>query len=172
MKVINLFGAPGAGKSTCAAGLFHEMKSRGYEVELVTEFAKDLTWARRQNELRDQLYILAKQNHRMEILKQQVDFVITDSPLLLSLIYTPENYHKSFKPFVIELFKSYDNFNVFLHRVKKYNPKGRNQTKEESDEIAKRVLNVLKYNNCELIEMNGSKDAPLELLEDLESIIY
>ena len=43
-KVINLFGNPGSGKSTVAAYLFSELKSRGLEVELVTETAKDLVW--------------------------------------------------------------------------------------------------------------------------------
>ena len=44
MKVINLFAGPGTGKSTTAAGLFYKMKSKGYMVELVTEFAKDLVY--------------------------------------------------------------------------------------------------------------------------------
>lgn len=42
--VINLFGAPGAGKSTGAAIVFAELKKRGVNAELVTEFAKDKTW--------------------------------------------------------------------------------------------------------------------------------
>ena len=41
--VINLFGAPGAGKSTGAAYIFALLKMAGIEAELVTEFAKDIT---------------------------------------------------------------------------------------------------------------------------------
>ena len=44
MIVINLWGAPSSGKSTGASYLFSELKLKGYNVELVTEFAKDLTW--------------------------------------------------------------------------------------------------------------------------------
>ena len=44
MKVINLFGGPGCGKSTTAADLFARMKLRGLSVELVTEYAKDVVW--------------------------------------------------------------------------------------------------------------------------------
>jgi len=44
MKVINLFGGPGCGKSTAAAGLFHLMKSNHMSVELVNEFAKEIVW--------------------------------------------------------------------------------------------------------------------------------
>ncbi len=35
MKVINLWGSPGAGKSTAAAGLFYRMKFADYNVELI-----------------------------------------------------------------------------------------------------------------------------------------
>ena len=42
--VINLFGGPGCGKSTIAAELFAILKKQGYEVELVTEYAKDKVW--------------------------------------------------------------------------------------------------------------------------------
>ena len=41
LKVINLYGGPGTGKSTTAAALFALIKREGYNVELVTEFAID-----------------------------------------------------------------------------------------------------------------------------------
>lgn len=40
IKVINIFGAPGCGKSTTAAGLFWRMKCDDMSVELVSEYAK------------------------------------------------------------------------------------------------------------------------------------
>ena len=39
--VINLIGAPGTGKSTVASELFSKMKWSGYDVELVSEYAKE-----------------------------------------------------------------------------------------------------------------------------------
>ena len=63
--VINIFGAPGAGKSTTAAALFALMKLEGYKVELVTEHAKDLTYSESFKELNDQLKVFGEQNHRM-----------------------------------------------------------------------------------------------------------
>jgi predicted ATPase len=60
LKVINLYGGPGTGKSTTAAALFALMKREGYNVELVTEFAKDLVWTERNKELGDQIYIFGK----------------------------------------------------------------------------------------------------------------
>ena len=119
MRVINLFGSPGAGKSTTAAGLFFLMKSDNKfvdSVELVTEFAKDLVYAERFKELEgdNQLYITAKQYSRLHRLKNQVDYAITDSPIIQSLMYTPENYFSSFGPFLRELFDSFDNRTRFL----------------------------------------------------------
>ena len=47
--VVNLFGAPGSGKSTGAAWVYSNLKlalpeDKDISVELVTEFAKDLVW--------------------------------------------------------------------------------------------------------------------------------
>ena len=43
-QIVNLFGAPGAGKSTGAAYIFSKLKLAGVNAELVTEFAKDKVW--------------------------------------------------------------------------------------------------------------------------------
>lgn len=42
--VVNLFGEPGAGKSTGAAYVFAMLKMAGVDAELVTEYAKDKVW--------------------------------------------------------------------------------------------------------------------------------
>lgn len=39
--VVNLIGGPGCGKSTTTAGLFYELKKKGYNCEMSLEFAKD-----------------------------------------------------------------------------------------------------------------------------------
>jgi len=88
MLVINIFGGPGVGKSTLAAEVFAHFKKNKLNIELVTEYAKDLVWEERNNILKDQLYILAKQNRRLERLRNKgIDVVVTDSPLLLGKIY-------------------------------------------------------------------------------------
>ena len=40
LPIINIFGGPGTGKSTLAAYIFHNLKCRHVEVEVVTEYAK------------------------------------------------------------------------------------------------------------------------------------
>ena len=79
-KYINIFGGPGAGKSTTAALLFAEMKSGGFKVELVTEVAKDFVWEDRSTTLSIQPYITIKQHRNLVRLKGKVDYVITDAP--------------------------------------------------------------------------------------------
>lgn len=143
VKVINIFGGPGAGKSTTAAGLFFEMKKRQIEVELVTEYAKDMTWEKRHNVLSDQLYILAKQNRRVQRLAGQVEWVITDSPLLLGLVYKTEGYHSSFDAFAMEVFNSYDNHNFLIGRDFEYQAAGRNQTAEQAVEVDNVIKKML-----------------------------
>ena len=59
----NIYGGPGSGKSTSAAGVFSLLKTHGVNAELVTEFAKDLVWEGRDVTLDNQPYILeVKQN--------------------------------------------------------------------------------------------------------------
>ena len=41
MLLVNLFGTPSAGKSTGAAYIFSQLKLKGINAELVTEFVKD-----------------------------------------------------------------------------------------------------------------------------------
>jgi nicotinamide riboside kinase len=168
MKVINLFGQPSAGKSTTAAGLFFKMKTLGYSVELVTEYAKDMVWRGLPLQaFDDQLYITAKQNAKLHRLKGQVEFVISDSPLLLGLIYAPDQYYKTFEPFLLELFNSYHNINFLLERTKDYNPVGRNQTKEEADQIASFLENFLINKNISHSKIKGDKDAPDNIFDNL-----
>jgi tRNA uridine 5-carbamoylmethylation protein Kti12 len=138
VKVINLFAGPGCGKSTTAAGLFFLMKHEGYRVELVTEYAKDITWADRCKELNDQLYITAKQNHRQFLLRDKVDYCITDSPLLICLVYA-RMMPSSFAPLVKDLFQEYDNLAVTLKRVKPYVVFGRTQTEEQARELDRQI---------------------------------
>ena len=104
--VINLFGAPGAGKSTTAAFLFGELKSMGLDVELVTEYVKDLVWDKRYKELSNQIICFGQQMRRIERLIGQVDIIITDSPLLLNAYYNKDKYINLI-PLVLEINKKY-----------------------------------------------------------------
>ena len=101
--VINLIGAPGTGKSTIAAELFAKMKWAGYDVELVSEYAKELVWEQRDETFKNELYLFAKQQHRMFRLNGKVKYIITDRPLILSVFYNKKygDNSKVFKDLVL-----------------------------------------------------------------------
>ena len=111
LKVVNLFGPPGGGKSSVRSGLFWLMKSLQLSVEEVSEYAKYLVLTGRTWQLQDeQLYLLAKQHHKQLILRGRFEYAVTDSPLALCGFYAPPGYLPAFQPLV------FDNLNFYLVR--------------------------------------------------------
>ena len=139
-KVINLFGGPGIGKSSTAAGIFHKLKFAGISCELVTEYAKDLVWETNYDLLENSLHILAEQNRRQRRLRGKVDFIITDSPLILPAVYHKESKTSlHMNDLCWKEFSSYDNYNFLLLRNKPYVNQGRTQTEETAIELDGRI---------------------------------
>ena len=173
MILVNLYGAPGAGKSTGAAYIFSQLKMRGINAELVTEFAKDKVWEESKEVFNNQAYIFGKQYFRISRCADKVDVIITDSPLLLSTIYNDNPIlGEEFNNVVRNVSNSYDSINYYITRVKEYNPKGRFQSEEESDAIADRVKDMLDYEGVEYIEKPGSKASYDEIYEEvLETVL-
>ncbi len=170
MLVINLFAGPGCGKSTTATGVFSLLKLHGINAEYVSEFAKDLVWEERHKTLSDQYYIWGKQYHRMWRLRDDVDVIVTDSPLLLSILYG-ENVCDSFCKTVLETFNStFVNLNYFLGRIKPYNPKGRVQTEEEAKEIDRKTELMLLQHDVDYKTITGNIDGINEIVQDVLGI--
>ncbi len=172
MKVINLFGGPGSGKSTVAAGLFYEMKMKHLNVELITEYAKDLIYSETLNVLKkNQRYIFAEQNRRHHILEGKVDWAITDSPLLLSLFYgkNPNDFsEKAFLDLVSDTFRCYDNVNFFLERPNRFTEIGRDHNLIQSIEIDSALLKILKDEYVEFTRIPTDKHAVGKILSHLK----
>lgn len=156
--VINLFAGPGAGKSTTATGVFRNLKKIGINAEFVPEYAKDLTWERRNMALDNQIYVLGKQYHRLFRVMEQVEVIITDSPLIFGAIYAPEPYFKHFAPLVVEISKSMRRMNYFIDRKKPYNPAGRNQTEAEAKEIDCDIAKFLHKHDISFKTVPGNDD--------------
>ena len=159
MIVVNLFGAPGAGKSTGAAYIFSKLKMLGVNAELVTEFAKDKVWENNTEALSNQTYVFGKQHFRLSRCANKVDVIVTDSPLLLSALYNKsELLGDDFNDFVAKIFKSYNSINYYIERSKPYNPVGRLQTEQESNELADRVISLLDKYDIQYTKLKGNTD--------------
>lgn len=144
MLLINLFGGPGAGKSTGAAYIFSQLKMAGVNAELVTEFAKDKVWEGNKEVFKNQAYIFGKQYFKISRCADKVDVIITDSPLLLSIVYNDNPVlGDSFNETVKNVFSSFNSMNYILSREKEYNPIGRNQTESEAKEVDVQVRVML-----------------------------
>jgi hypothetical protein len=155
--IVNLFAPPGSGKSTTASGLFYNLKNQGVNCELAGEYAKILTWSKRQHALQDQFYVFGKQHHRVWTLSHDCDVIICDSPILLALAYA-DGYPQCFYDTISWSFNQYNNINFYINRVKPYNPKGRNQTEEESNDMSIKILRILWDNNVDFTEIDGDEE--------------
>lgn len=165
--VINLIGAPSAGKSVMAANLFAKMKIMGLDVEYVTEYAKELVWEKRNDTFRDELYIFAKQNHRLFRVDGKVNFIITDSPIIMKLHYMPEQL--DFSETVIKVYEKYNNANIFLTRKNwSFEVNGRNQTEAEARNIERNILSKLEENNIDYLKLpeNTTTEEDMDLIVD------
>lgn len=141
---VNLYGGPGAGKSTTAAGVFYNLKSLGVNCELVPEFAKDLVWEGRVETLKKQFYVSARQFYMISKLENKADVVVTDSPVLLGAAYTadyPKFYHDSLAWHNEKV--STEGFNFFLRRSKAFSSEGRVHNEGESLNLDEKIKMVL-----------------------------
>ena len=170
--VCNLFAGPGAGKSTIAAGVFYELKKQNMNVEYVSEFAKDLTWEERRESLKDQLYIFGKQYHRIHRLLGKVDAIVTDSPILFSILYQPEPFFPSYFSLVKEVHDSVPSLNVLIKRVKPYLPAGRSQTEDEAKLLDDKIKALLKKLKIPYEEMRGDESGMKAIAFSVYALIH
>lgn len=139
--VVNLFGGSGIGKSTTAAHLYAEMKYAGFNVELVREYVKAWAWHGKQITPFDQTYILGKQSQYESSLYGKVDYIVTDSPLLLGPVY--ETFHTGSSLNVGSAFAFLDQAkkngvehrNFVLKRNEPFDTRGRYESLEQATQV-------------------------------------
>lgn len=173
--IVNLFGAPGAGKSTTRARVFSDLKLNGVNVEETTEFAKDLVYEEREVALRCQPYVFGKQLRNMERVIGKVDVVVTDSPIFLSAYYgrtySEDRYSDYFYKAIVEQFKMMGGVNYFIERVKPYNPSGRQQTETESDNVGKTLELMLAVEGVGYTKKPGTEQTAIEIADDIMKLL-
>lgn len=170
MKVINLFGAAGSGKSTTSAGLVYmlNLKLSGKVIEFTPEYFKELVWEDNVKEVFGrQLEVLAEQNKRLSRLEGKVDFVITDCPLPLISLYQPENFKNvigdTFTELTMKIYNNYENINYLLLRDHHFQSEGRIHNDSQAREIERKLPDYLKSHNINYQEIRTSQ-SPVDLI--------
>lgn len=173
--VINLYGGAGCGKTTLMAGLFYILKTQGYDCEMAPEYVKGLLWDGTIDASKDQLYLLGNQSHMIERMIGKVEFVITDSPVMLCKIYN--DYYgrptsEGFSSIVLDTMKKYDRLNFFINRGETYMENGRNETLEQSKEIDEMILKYLNDNDEKyyFIEQKNALNDIIGIMKQLKLI--
>jgi len=162
--VVNMLGGSGIGKSTTAAGLYYHMKLAHMNVELVREYVKILAWQGTKIGQFDQVNIFGEQCKLEHTLYGKVDYIVTDSPIVLAPIYESFYHGDS----IIEeaaikfLNKAKQNnvqqLNILLQRNKPYDTKGRFQTEEEAKTVDNMTISFLEKYNIDYHVISGEEE--------------
>lgn len=141
---INLWAGPGAGKSSLASVIFASLKKDGFVVELITEYIKKWAYQKKNTSSFDQLYVFAKQlNSEDLILRNGVEHVISDSPILMQTYYA-KKYNFPCVDSLVQIAnafeKKFPSLNIFLNREGvEYQELGRYENYQEAIEADAKI---------------------------------
>lgn len=175
--IINLYGGPGSGKSTSAAYLYYLLKSEGKSVELVREYVKDWAYEKRVISNYDQIYFLGKQVRRESMLYDKVDWIITDSPVMMNLYYAqkycPAKLSEGIRSATLSMYgqaieDGHNHVHVFLKRIKPYLAEGRYQKEEEAKEIDVELHQLLQNLKVSFTEIPASETDLAKMLSKIK----
>ena len=144
--MVNFYAGPSAGKSVAALELTAALKKAGYNVEYVGEYAKELVLENKLELLTDQKHVTDEQFRRFDSIRNNVDIIVTDSPVLLGIVYGEMNgisdeYAKQIRGY----YDSFDNFNMFITRPKDagFQQEGRAHNEQQSIELDGKIKGML-----------------------------
>mgnify|MGYP001569422873 CR=1 FL=1 len=171
--VINIAGPPNSGKSTLASLLFSECKIKGCNCELVTEVAKDLVYEKSKYRIWNQPYVFGNQLARLIRVIEYIDFIITDSPIILSIVYTPECF-SSLENLVKQCFSYFNNYSYILPLHKDFSEKGRKHTKKECILLSEKITNIVTENckNTLILENHNTTENVEKIIEHAKLVNF
>lgn len=172
-KIINLFGAAGSGKSTQAYGIAYKLKLANLSAEYIHEYVKNKVFLGDHNILMKQNYIFEKQRFYQNVALGQTDYIICDSPVVLSAFYGKKynNPHISeeWLTYVWSEFNKQSNINFFITRNPnvQFEESGRMQKSEESLQDQSDMRLWLNEHNINYTEIQSSDIAVSKMIEKI-----
>lgn len=146
--IVNFYAGPGAGKTTVALELTAALKKAGYNVEYVSEYAKELVLENKTEVLKDQQHVIDEQYKRLDRFRDSVDVIVTDSPLLLGQVYGEGRIDEAYHNQIRDYYDSFDNFNLWVNRGdEEYQQAGRVENLEQAKGLDERIMSMLRANN-------------------------
>jgi len=158
MKIINLFGGPGAGKTTLAYYLAYRFKQAGFRAELVGEAAREIIYdrnppslgSRTADQLTDNQFLISGlQSERIQRLQRHgIEIAIADSPLLMGLMYVNDT---DMRKALWQAINAFQNTmpapsNIFCRRTAgQYDKESRAQSETEAILIDNRILKTFDF---------------------------
>jgi nicotinamide riboside kinase len=168
--VINLIGGPGCGKSILSAKLFVKLKLNYTSCDISFEYIKRKLREKALKVIESQIYIFGKQQFQLFTMKDEVEVIVTDSPIILSSIYDKTNC-PHLKALILKEFRSYKNFTYFIERDEdvEYEQEGRYQDLAGAREVDKMVKKFMDKNKIpyKVITGVGKKSVKL-IMSDIE----
>lgn len=93
--IINLIGGPCIGKTTLAAKIYYKMNKASQSIEYVSEYAKKLVWTQNWDQLDNQYEVTRTQIENIDMIRGEVDYIVTDAAVMHGLYYNNHNPHNS-----------------------------------------------------------------------------
>lgn len=155
--VVNLFAGPGAGKTTCAWAIASKLKMLHINTEYVSEYAKELVWDGKLEELKDQMKVSTTQHNRIKRLYDKVDVIVTDSPVLLGLYYGEGKLSEVQRAVISNWHKETESFNLFIQRGNYYEQAGRLEDKQAAEGVDAELRRILYNENVYYGEYNQNR---------------
>ena len=118
--------------------------------------------------------MFSEQFYRVWRLQNQVDVIITDSPMLLSIYYNKLQKEENklpeelIDPLILYLHNQYENLNYFIKRSHRYEQKGRKHTEQESIDIEQDMLKLYKDLGIEYKETHCSEAMANLIVSDIK----
>jgi len=145
--------------------VFSALKKKYVECELSSEYIKRKIREDARKVVQNQIYIFAKQQFQLFGMKDNVQVIITDSPIFLSAVYD-DTQCKNLRQLIMKEFNRYKNLTYLLERNDKikYEQEGRYQDLEGAKQVDEKVKKFMKKNDIKYKTLKGIDSDSLKII--------